>query len=270
MRLRREAVLDHLRRISCRGKIKEVIFTEGLAAAALTPDHLLLVVAPALLGAEDLKETIGVAAVDLLIKAITMVPGSEDDVGIDITFEDHRLVLNESERGGRIRLLTAAPRTIATRVEPAIVDQLLQRIGSTVMPLLPGLLTSVCDAFSGLKAEEVEVLVGPEGGMIRVGDAASNLAEFPVEELRAETEYALNFGAHLIDVLATVGPEAILYLGAAGQQIAIQDGEYTYLLSPRAVGSDRKLSRKAGEKKKVEGKSKGKGKAEAVEAAAEA
>lgn len=251
MNFKREDLIDHLKRISCGGRIKQVIFSGAFQAAALTPDQLLLVVAPALDCDEELAAPIGVADLDLFVKALEMMPGSEEDIGVDITVEDHRLVINETGRGS-VRLLTAQPRTIETRVEQEIVDTLMKQVGGVMVPLTESLIASIKRAFAGLQATSVEIVAGLLAGHVRVGDDTSHFAEFPLPDLRSpDGEYRLNFGQHLINVLSTVDTDATMYLGGAQKPVVVQDGEYNYLLSPRATGSA---------EKKAGGKGKGKGK----------
>jgi hypothetical protein len=252
MNLRREDLIEHLKRITCSGKVKQAIFSGAFSAQALTPDHLLLVKAPGLDGVEDedaLEAPIGVADMDLFIKSLSMIPGSEDDVGCDVSVENHRLVINEPGRGS-VRLLTAQPRTIETRVEDAVVESLLGDIGDIVVPLSFGLLSGVQRAFEGLKATDVEMVLGPSGGSIRVGDEASHMAQFPLAELTSGTPLKLNFGEHFISVLKTVNPDAVMYIPIeSNKPIIVQDGDYYYMLSPRSFGADKKKTVKEPAKK---------------------
>jgi hypothetical protein len=225
--------------------VKEVVLRDGFAASALTPDQLLLVVAPPVAGiSAGIPEPVGIADLDKLIRAFSMIPGSEDDVAADVRVEDRRLVIDEPGRGC-VRLLTASPRTISTRVDDAIVAALLQKVGNVVVPISEVLLAGVRNTFSGLKASEVQIVVGPEGGAIRVGDENSDVAEFPSADLRADEKFELNFGRHLIDVFSIVEDEAILYLGGPGKPVAVQSGDFQYLLSPRVYGADRRAASKA-------------------------
>lgn len=251
MNFRREDLIDHLKRISCGGRIKQVIFSGAFQAAALTPDQLLLVLAPGLDSDEELADPIGVADLGLFQKALAMMPGSEEDIGVDIAVVDHRLVITEPGRGS-VRLLTAQPRTIETRVEQSIVDALMKEVGGVVVPLTESLIASIRNAFSGLQASAVEIVAGPLAGHIRVGDESSHLAEFPIPDLRApEGEWRLNFGEQLISVLSTVDTDAVMYLAGPNKPVVVQDGDYNYLLSPRAAGStEKKSGGKKGKSKK--------------------
>jgi hypothetical protein len=242
VRVNRGELLRHLRRVSCRGRVKEVVFLDALATKAMTPDYLLLVLAPGLGGEEPLTGEMGVTELDTLIRACTMLADGPDAEGdeVELMLRDNRLVLEEP-RGGRIKWLTAAPRTIATRVDQSIVDKLTANIGTIVVPLTPELVNDVRATFSGLKAEEVEVIVGPEGGMIRVGDEHRHAAELPVPALRADTGFSFTFGEHLIDALSSVvDAAAVLYLNGPKLAVVVQDGDYHYFVSPIAPASGRK------------------------------
>lgn len=252
MNLRREDLIQHLKRINCAGKVKQAIFSGAFEAQALTPDHLLLIKAPGLDGVEEgegLEAPIGVADLDLFIKSLSMIPGSEDDVGCDVSVENHRLVIDEPGRGS-VRLLTAQPRTIETRVEDTVVTSLLEGIGDIVVPLSFGFISGVQRAFDGLKATDIEMVLGPSGGSIRVGDEASHMAQFPLAELTSGTPVKLNFGEHFISVLKTVDAEAVMYIPIEpNKPIIVQDGDYFYMLSPRSYGADKKKAVKAPAKK---------------------
>lgn len=237
-----EWLQQHLHRISCGGQVREAVFEGAFRTQALTADYLLLVIAPELEDALVLEEPIGISELDVLSKAVGIVSTADDDGAIDIMIEDLRLVVLGKE-GRRVCILTAEPRTIQTRIENTIVTQLLEKVGSTTIPLGPDLVGGIKRAFSGLRAAEVEIIVSPRGGMIRVGEANSNIAEFPSSDLCAEKEYSLVFGQHFIDVLSTLTePAPVLYVG--GQHVAVQDGDYQYILSPRGRSADQKAERK--------------------------
>jgi hypothetical protein len=236
VKLNRSELTKHLKRIQCEGQITEASFRKGLATWALTSDHLLLVDAPALKGASKLigkSEEVGIVDLPTVVRACGLIQG-DDAEKVDVSFVDNRFVINEDEEGS-ILLLTAEPRTIATRTEEEVISALNDKIGDHEVPLLPRLIAKVQATFSGLKAERVLVQVDKKGGQVSVGGEFAHEAHLPVPELKAKEPYELMFGAHLIDVLKTVQePTAVLKLSGAGGVVAIQDGEYRYMLSPRA------------------------------------
>ena len=66
MQIDRKDLELHLHRISCRGQIKEAVFSDAFATAAITPDMLLLVIAPGLNGVDALPQEIGLADLEKL------------------------------------------------------------------------------------------------------------------------------------------------------------------------------------------------------------
>lgn len=257
MRIDRKDLELHLRRISCGGQIKEAVFNGAFATAAITPDMLLLVTAPGLNGADPLPQEIGLADLEKLRTACRLFTDAGEEVGAaaEIDVVDNVLVIQNQR--GRSRLVTAAPKTIATRVVPETVKALEGQIGTLSVPLTRETIEDVRDAFAGLKAEEVTLTVGPEGGQIRIGGENSDQAELELPDLKAPEQYDLTFSAHLIDVLTTVTEEdATVVLSGPGKLIAIRDGEYNYLLSPRAPS----VEKKAGAPKKATAKAATKGK----------
>ena len=244
MNIDRKDLELHLHRIACRGQINEVVFNGAFATAAITPDMLLLVIAPGLNGVDPLPQEVGIADLEKLLTACQLFTDAGEEVGAeaDVSIVDNTLVIQNQR--GRCRLLTAAPKTIATRVAAETVKALEAQVGTLVVPLTRAMIEDVRDAFAGLKAEEIELSVGPEGAQIRIGGPNSDLAELELPELKSPEAYALTFSGHLIDVLTTVTDEdATLLLAGPGKLITIRDGEYSYLLSPRAPSADNKAAK---------------------------
>lgn len=241
-RILRETLINHLKRISVGGQVKEVVFNGAFGAAALLPNHLLLVVAPDIADMEPLDGEVGVGDIKKLINSLGFIGGDGDqNADVDITVENNRLVIDESARNARIKLITANPKTISTRVNDETVDKLLDRIdqadaGSVALGV--DLLDDVKAAYVGLKASVVKIIVGPNGGFIRVGTENEDGAEFFSTALVAPKERALNFGEELIKVFETVSGDVVMRLpGETSQTIAIDDEGFTYLLSAKAQGA---------------------------------
>lgn len=252
MRILRERLVTHLQRVSCGGLIKEAIFKGAFAADALTPDHLLLVVAPDLEDVEALESEIGVGDLKKFISALGFIGGDGDEqADVDVSVQNHRLVIDESARNARVQLVTANPKTIATRVEEATVDKLLEKIEGAeagTVALSVSLLDDVKKVFDGLKADTVQLVTGPNGGFIRVGGQNTDGAEFFSPALVSEQPVTLNFGEHLIKVFAIVSGDVVLKLpGAGSSTIAIEDEGFTYLLSAKAQAAAGKPAVKGGE-----------------------
>lgn len=241
MKVNRSKFIQHLNRLACAGQCTEVVFTDAFAATALTPDQLLLIDIPAMDGAEPLEKEIGVANLDRFIKSLKLLPGEGNTgVEVDIYVKDNRLVIDDGSRGVQ-KLLTAAPKTIATRIEGTTADNLFKAVpqGGKVN-LSRSVLEGVCSAFSLYKAEEIEIKIGRIGGKILVGTEKTDRAEFDLD-VTSEEEYTLLFGKHLVDVFSIITDfsSAALQLGGGSKKpILVIDGDYTYMLSPRARSAD--------------------------------
>ena len=245
MKRNREELIKHLQRIACGGQVDEVVFSEGFATSALTPDHLLCVIAPSLPKA-DLKQEVGVGRLHFFMKALGALSGvGNDAVEVNITVKEHRLLLNEDERGKQF-LLTANPSTIGTRIEEETREKLLAAAPDDEdgIPLTRALVEGIQNTFALYKAEEVELHIGAKKGKYSVGNENSDYSEFPDKSLahggKKADDYSLLFGQHLIDVLGIISnySEASLCLGGPDTMILIKDGEYRYILSPRSKGAE--------------------------------
>lgn len=239
-------MVQHLQRITCGGQVTEAVFTGAFATTAVTPDHCLMVIAPALPKTRVLVkkgESVGVAELGKLVRALGVLSGEgKEAVDVEVKLEAHRLVIDEEHRGV-IRLMTAAPKTIGTAVEEKVANQLVEKApasGEGGIPLTRSLVEGIRSTFALLKATELELFVGPKGGKIRVGNDNSDTAEFASEDLKSDEEYTLLFGDHLVDVLGVVTNfnEAMMYLSGPETLIKIDDGGYQYFLSPRSKGED--------------------------------
>ncbi len=244
MKLNRKDLIKHLQRISCGGQVDEVVFSEGFATSALTQDHLLCVIAPSIPKA-DLKGEIGIGRLEFFVKALGALSGvGNDAVEVNITVKEHRLLLNEDERGKQF-LLTANPSTIGTRIEEETREKLLAAAPEgDGIPLTRALVEGIQNTFALYKAEEVELHIGAKKGKYSVGNENSDYSEFPDKSLahggKKADDYSLLFGQHLIDVLGIISnySEASLLLGGPDTMIMIKDGEYRYILSPRSKGAE--------------------------------
>lgn len=223
----------------CNGQITEAVFTSGFKTAALTPDQLLLVLAPAMEEIEPLAEPLGLTDLGKVVTALGTISGAANEKRlVHLRVEAHRLVVDEETRG-ILRLLTAAPKTIGTAVSEDTVAKLLAVVPAekaTTIPLSRTLVEGVKATFSLFKASEVELFVGPMGGKIQVGGEHADLAEFPAGELQADTAYSLLFGKHLIDVLSGVtdySSATMQLFGPDSRYLLVTDGGYRYLLSRR-------------------------------------
>lgn len=243
MKVLRAALVQHLEKITCGGQITEAVFSDAFGTRALTPDQLLLVVAPPLPDVEPLEEEVGIADLAMVTRALGFIAGDgNESTDVNIRIEDHRLVIDEEYRGVQ-KLMTASPKTIGTRIEDANFDKLMSNAPEEKgIPLTQALIDGIKNTFAGYKATAVELTVGPKGGKVRVGSENGHYAEFPSKQLKAKTGYTLLFAKHLVDVLAQVTDfgTAELRLGGPGKFILIKSGEYQYLLSPKKRAAEEK------------------------------
>lgn len=243
MKLNRAAFIQHLQRIRLGGLIPEAVFSGAFETTALTKDQLLIVFAPGLPKVEELSEEIGIADLEKLKNSLSFLSGSGSegtDVMIDV--EGFRLVIDEGHRG-ILRLLTAAPSTIGTRMKEETVEKVKAVAPSEDgIPLGKALVEGVCATFKGFKAEEVEIQIDAKGGKIVVGNENADISEFDlgIKGKKGREEYTLLFGKHLIEVFSilTNFDEAKLFLGGPSSMVKVQDGAYEYIMSPRSRGSE--------------------------------
>lgn len=246
MKLDRARLAQHLGRIMCGDQITEAVFTGAFATAAITPDEQLLVIAPALAKTKTLgKDPVGIAELKTFGQALQALAGEGDEaVSVEITLDEdnHELTIDEAHRG-LIVWPTAAPRTVGTKIDDAVVKKLLDGVATEdALPLTRQLIEGITKTFKLFKATEIEITVGPSGGQIRVGGGNSKRSKFPYKELKAKKEHTLLFGAPLIAVLSVVtnyNEASLAFGGKEGKEHAfVRDGEYQYLVSSKARSKD--------------------------------
>lgn len=248
MKVTRAALRSHLDKIICGGQVNEAVFSDGFGVQALTPDLLLLILAPSIPGAESMKKEIGISDLPRLRRALGFVPAEEegDEDTVELQLEDNRLVIEESGRG-TLKIQTARPKTISTRPGADTVEKLMaQAPTGKGIRLTRSLIDGIRNTWAGFDVQEVEVFVGPKGGMVRVGNSeVGDFGEFPSKDLKAKQKYSLLFGAHFVNALEQVTDEkAELLLAGPGKFVIIKDGDYRFLLSPRVRGADEKRKKK--------------------------
>jgi hypothetical protein len=259
VKVNRAKFLQHLERILCGKQFTEVVFFGGFAVNALTPDQMLMVVAPGLPNVEPLKEPIGVSDVDLLSRATNLLKG-EGNLGVEVQVyvDDNRLVVNDGDRGVQEQII-ASPRTIATVIEQETVDQVMEDAPTgKAAALSKSIVEGVRGTFGLYKAEEIEVQVGPKGTLISVGTERTHRAKFKVD-FTSKEEYTLIFGKHFVDVLGVISDysSAAIRFGGEGKAIVIEDGGYKYLLSPKIRSEDEKPAVKGDAPAETEGGTEG-------------
>lgn len=255
MRINRSKFVQHLERLSCAGQCTEAVFSGRFRSTAITPDHLLLVDVPEFEGAQALEQEVGVVDLGRLIAALGLGAGKGNEgIDVDVYFEDHRLVLDDAPQIVQ-RLVTSAPKTIATRIEAESVKKLFATVkDASFVPLSQTVLEKVVRAYSLYKAEQVQILVGPEGVDAVVGEAHTHQTRSRlIDSGEGDEEYCLLFGRHLIDVFSIITDYSSAALGIVGPEkpVLVADGEYRYILSPRKASSDAP-KKKAGKSAKKE------------------
>lgn len=264
MKIRRATLVGHLQKIMCGGQVTEAVFKDGFATQALTPNQLLVVIAPPLAKVEPLEEEIGLADLATIVKAFGMASGEGNEtIDVNVRVEDNRLVIDEEGRG-LLRLMTASPRTIGTLIEDATVAKVKAKITAKKgIPLTRSLIEGIKNTYSGFKAAEIELFVGPKGGRVQVGNENGHLAEFPSKDLKASETYSLLFGEAFVDVLTQITDysTAELLLSGPGGLVLVKDGRYQFYLSPQTKSADDEQP----EAKPKAAKGKGKPKAKPVE-----
>jgi hypothetical protein len=258
MKVVRAQLVQHLSRIFCNKLCSEVVFRDAFGATLLTPDQQLLIVAPSLESVEPLADEIGVQDLSLLTKALRLF-GAEGNYGRDVTIyvEENRLVIEE-ERGTQ-RLVLSAPKTIATRIEQATVDKILGAISdeAPAVQLTSDTLSAVRGAFGLYGAEEIELRASKGQLRIIVGTDKTHRAEFTIEAEEMVDEFSVILGRQAIEVFASASDlNLTVTLTAPDKPVLVTDGEYSYILSPKARSADERAVKSTA---KAEKGKKGKG-----------
>lgn len=238
MKINRSVLLDHLNRIACGRQIPEAVFSGKFETVAISPDHLLFVQAPPLKGAKKLKGEVGLPDLPLFGKLATKV-GEEESVTLTVD-DSHRLIVDRGE-GRRVRYMTAAPTTIATRLEKSIVQKILDKAPADGegFALPRSVIDEVVEVFRVLKdVEEVTLFIGTDGSRFVVGGEMDHQLIVDLPELKGSEEYELLFGAYLIDLFDILVSDApALHLSGPASMIRLEDGDFTYIVSPMARGA---------------------------------
>lgn len=252
MRINRSKLIQHIARIATAGQFKDVVFHDGFACTAFTPQQTLAVDAPAIDGAEPLAEEIGFTNLDMLAKALRLHPGEGNTgVEVDVYVEDRRLVIDDSSRGGgKHWLVLSAPRMISTRIENETADKLFAIAKDGVeITLTKNVLEGVCNTFALYKAEELEVRLSKGRCTIFVGNETSDRGEYVLAADKSKDDYSIFFGKALVDVFSIVQDfsAAVLVVTGENRPVLIADGPYEYIVSPRTRGSEVRAVKKEGE-----------------------
>ncbi len=251
IRVNREQLLQHLRRIYC-GAVPDVTLEGPLSAKAISPATDLVVTTAGLLDIEPLPSPIGVE-LEPLIGTLNCLQGDE----VELRLEGNHLVLASGKR--RIRSQSIPRHLTGTQLDPQLLAALMAKLPDDGWQQFPAdLCKGVGQAIRGLGADQVIIRVGPEGSTIIVGDPMLYSVEFDVPEVVSDTSYGVFIPpGHLQAVFAEVGDSqpAICLAGANGmlglrleskdRSIEPPEVEATYLISLKegTGGSDGRLPR---------------------------
>lgn len=241
MLLDKRKLTDHLSRILCGGQIKEAVMHGAFECHAITVNTQLLVIVPPLPKAETLPEEVGILDLDLVNRLISTLSGDGGEVGLEI--KGNRL-LAEQRHGGKIKMVTAAPSTISTRIGADKVTgamALFEREGKKV-PLNQSTVQGVLETSRLLKATQINLTVGPEGSTFVVGQGNehSHTAEFALGQLKADVTYELPIDANILtDVFSGVSDftQAELVVTGPDSLVMVQEGGYKYVISPQRAAA---------------------------------
>lgn len=231
MLVERKKLVDHLEKIYCDGLLKDVVLTDRFGASGFSVPQDLLVIAGQRDWALPLAGELGVVNLELLIKILGI--GDDEKIAFDVT-EQH-IVLETNER--TIKLVTAAPRVIGSKVDPHIQEKVLGLIPADRkwIPLGFQLVKGIQEAISKLKAENVLFLCTPNGTKVVVGEERQNSVSFRFPDLVTAEEFKLTFPTTLINpVLNQISDftkAEIMVIGPA-TIVPIREGDYTYIMSP--------------------------------------
>jgi hypothetical protein len=229
----RNEVVAHLEKIRVGGQLNEVILSGSFEVAAIKQDQQLLVIAPPL-KTEPLPNPVGVDNLDLLIRALKAGEGRE----ASISFEDRKIHV-ASKHAGRIKLVTMAPETIHTSIDPANLSKvtgLLEQYPTSI-PLSQAVVEGVINTFALLKAEDIYIQVKTTGVTIVVGHETSHNAEYDLNGAPGATqEFTLMLDGKIVtDVFKQLKDftQSSLTLTTPNGLVAVREGAYTYIISPK-------------------------------------
>lgn len=250
MKVKRAELISHLKKVSCNGQIEEAVFSGHFETTSLAENQLLCVLAPPLPNTEPLPKEVGLANLPLVLKMLEILKGEGNEaefVDVSVANDDggfERFVIDEGYRGA-IRLMTAHPSAVNTKVGPDGVEKIRGKIPDGAgIPLTASFVSAMADLYKSLSAEEVELHFGKDGGFAQVGNAHAHDFKRSIAEFKCgdREPFVLLLGQQFIDVLngVTNFSEASMKVTGPRSPIVVHDGLYTYVVSPRTKPSDEK------------------------------
>lgn len=235
-----EPLADHLRRIRCRGRVRGAVFDGGLRVGAISGDQHLIVLAPALPGAEDVRLADGALALprlDTLVRVLERAGAETVRVGAG----EDRLVVDDGHRLHRLRgapfhrLENWLPPSAAERAREAVarfVDEAPH--AGTVTPSVKRDVWEL----RRLRKWTAAVEVDEDGGVsLFLGGRGPWTALLPLAGAGREREavaepFRVRLTGALVDVVLTVDPGAEVFACGPEHPVVIRDGAYHYALRP--------------------------------------
>lgn len=238
MRVVKKELIQHLKRLHCEGQFSEVVLEKKFQAAAITPDHSLLVFTDGMSNLEPLPGAVGVLDLDLLIKALASL-NADDSGEANIEFQGKRIVIAEKNRG-TLRLITAKPDSIGTKIDPRNLERITEVINATEMvPMPQSVVEGILGTVALLKASQVQFAGDDDGSVVYVGEKEKDhFAEFALEAVKLPA-LDVTYGAKtLTQVLKQVIDFTQTQVGIAGYNpetksgmLIIKDSRFTFAIS---------------------------------------
>lgn len=243
MRIEREALINHLKRIYCDGQIGEVVLGADFSSRAITVDQTFLVIAPALEAATPLRHEVGIIDLGRFIGYLDSK--SEDPkVSIDFDDEDRRILITEKrdKRVQQYSMVTAYPNVIGTAVRDDIFETIQDAVPalghSDAVPLNASVVQDVLEAQSKVRSELMLLTVGPKGSELRLGEETADWARVELPLLKTEKgaeKFSLQLRSALVcDALKQAVDFAETFITVTGpdDMVAIDCSYYRYIISP--------------------------------------
>lgn len=240
MLIDKDRIVGHLKKLRCNGQIQEAIVVGAFSSAAVSASQELIVIVPGLDKVEPLSsEPVGVVDLELFIRALGSLSGDKGDIGI--VFENNR-IRAEQRHGGKMSFAVASPTTIGTRISAETQVQAVAFIEKGVeVALDQTTVNGVLETAKLLKAEEIQINVRVAGGNIFVGAEVSHNATFEVAKLVpvvGTPDYTLHINAAILLAVfeqITDYTQAKLILTGPDSMVAVREGGYIYIISPKSV-----------------------------------
>lgn len=230
MKIAREALISHLRRIHCEGLLPDIVLSGQFQGVGISVDRLVLVTVGPLDKAEPLPGETGITNLGMLLKVLDSM--IDDEVSFSI--EGQFIVIGAHDR--TFKLVTSNPRSIGTKVSDETKDKISSLVPSTAEwhALEHRFVEGTLKASGILRAEAVTFEVRSLGALLRVGDPRMNVADFELPDYKSAAGYDLSVASsHIVPVFKQLSDftKAQMALTGPDSVVAIREGGYTYYVS---------------------------------------